>query len=235
MSARRLTTLAAVVEQIAELRRGGIEDEPIAYSILADSSRDVVLQLARHDVVEEVRRQRRVETLRAERDAQATQRETPEQAEPAGHPGDGWARSKRKKMRERGAPDYEEWTKQSEEGRQYEDLRQRYDEADEKNRAQLWAEVGAITEQYASRLKIQWTEELLGSEFALPSGALVTWGEATVANHEARRDMFMANAQGNVEGAARHTAAIGALREAGASTLNELSAARSSTQTPDLS
>jgi hypothetical protein len=54
------------------------------------------------------------------------------------------------------------------------------------------------------------------------TGTLITWGEATVADHEVRRDLFLMNAQANIEGAARHSAAIHQFEAAVAKMRNEL-------------
>jgi hypothetical protein len=82
--------------------------------------------------------------------------------------------------------------------------------------------VQAAVAAYERSLRIEWTAELLESEFALGDGTRVTWGEATVEQHRARAEMFQNNAAANLEGAARHRKAIAALSEAGASSLGEL-------------
>jgi hypothetical protein len=89
-------------------------------------------------------------------------------------------------------------------------------------RERHWARMHQLVSDFAMDLRLQWTAELLASEFALPDGSAVTWGDATVEQHEARREMFAANAVANVEGAARHKAAITALTSADAKCLNDL-------------
>jgi hypothetical protein len=76
--------------------------------------------------------------------------------------------------------------------------------------------------QYMSAIKMVWTAELLVTEFALGDGTKVTWGEATIEQHEIRLDIFTSNAHANLEGAARHAHAIDAIRMAGAARLDEV-------------
>lgn len=73
--------------------------------------------------------------------------------------------------------------------------------------------------KYETSLRMQWTEELLASTFAMPDGTLVSWGAATVAQHTERRDMLVTNAAGNLQAAARHEAALTKLRETSAACL----------------
>lgn len=94
------------------------------------------------------------------------------------------------------------------------------DEADREFRANMQATVDA----FLSKQRVRWTAELLASTFALPDGTLVPWGDATVEQHEARRAMFLGNAQANLEGASRHEQAIRDLTTAGVETLRDLAA-----------
>lgn len=84
------------------------------------------------------------------------------------------------------------------------------------------SELFAIIKQYSEELRMEWTLELLSSPFALADGTLVTWGEATVEHHAERVELFQRNAAANLEGAARHQAALRDLGAAGAACLNEL-------------
>ena len=75
---------------------------------------------------------------------------------------------------------------------------------------------------YASRLEVRWTNELLNANFALPNGKLVTWGNATLLQHSDRLLMFSQQASNAVEGGARHLAAIQKIQSvSNATTLNE--------------
>lgn len=76
----------------------------------------------------------------------------------------------------------------------------------------------------AEETELRVTAELLGSEFALGDGRRVTWGQATVADHEQRVALLTRNATANAEAAARHLAAVEMLRGHGVGTLAELAA-----------
>lgn len=85
------------------------------------------------------------------------------------------------------------------------------------------AERRKIEEEYEARLKaelyVQWTDELLSAEIAMPDGSRTTWGLATIEQHQVRRDRFASNAMANMECAARHAQAIDALTTSGAPNL----------------
>lgn len=83
-------------------------------------------------------------------------------------------------------------------------------------------------EDFLAEQRMQWTEELLQSTFAMPDGSLVLWGEATVEQHKVRRDMLLSNARGNMEAASRHERAIRDLTQGRRSRLRDLTMA-----TPD--
>lgn len=82
--------------------------------------------------------------------------------------------------------------------------------------------LAGILDDYAAALRVEWTSELLASEFAMPDGVRTTWGEATIDQHRERLAMFTANAQANIEGAARHQKAIDELSASGATSLRDL-------------
>lgn len=63
---------------------------------------------------------------------------------------------------------------------------------------------------------------LAPSQFALGDGRRVTWGEATVSEHETRAEMLTGQAAGVAETAARHVAAVKMIREGGVSCLADL-------------
>lgn len=83
-------------------------------------------------------------------------------------------------------------------------------------------EMYRIIDNYARDLKVQWTAELLGADFALADGTRVTWGDATVDQHQERAALFQRNAVANAEGAARHLQAIEQLQSSGCATLADL-------------
>lgn len=85
--------------------------------------------------------------------------------------------------------------------------------------------VATAIDQFRTATQTRWTQQLLATTFPRGDGTVVTWGEATVDDHEARRQMFAKNAVYNLEGAARHEQAIQDLRAADAETLGDLVAA----------
>lgn len=80
--------------------------------------------------------------------------------------------------------------------------------------------LSSILNDYKAQLRIEWTAELLSSTFGVGDGTLVTWGEATADQHRDRLEMFKSNAIANIEGAARHEAALDTLTSTGAPCLN---------------
>lgn len=95
-------------------------------------------------------------------------------------------------------------------------------EAESRIRTRHYERMNGIVQEFAASLRMTWTAELLGSSFALADGSSVTWGEATTEQHQERIDMFASNAAANLEGAARHQAALRDLEQAHAQTLNDL-------------
>jgi hypothetical protein len=82
----------------------------------------------------------------------------------------------------------------------------------------------AVVDTHAKRVRLETTAELLGTIFALGDGRRVTWGSATVADHQQRLDMLLQNATGIAETAALHRKAITMLTAAGAACLSQLNA-----------
>lgn len=68
---------------------------------------------------------------------------------------------------------------------------------------------------------VEWTREILTTEFALSDGTRVTWGEATADQHLARVSMLHDHAAANAHAASRHEAALQALADSGARCLND--------------
>lgn len=80
----------------------------------------------------------------------------------------------------------------------------------------------AIIEERAAELDIGWTAALLTTTVAMPDGARVPWGEATIEQHRARLDMLTKHAASEVDAATRHKAAIDAIAATpGARCLND--------------
>jgi hypothetical protein len=230
MTRKTITTVVAAIEKADQLRQDAPTDDrdrELAQMVLDASTRDVIEALARHELIECIRHARRTETLAAERRAaeraafEAARRRAAQSPDPHDGMGDK-TRQQRMGYRRRNSPKYWKWVEETEEGRAFEAREQEWDEHEADAFEKHLQALRDLTDAWVRDLRMEWTEELLSSAFALPDGTLTTWGAATVADHEARRDMFTANAQANVEGAARHDAAIRELQDAGVSTLNEL-------------
>ena len=88
--------------------------------------------------------------------------------------------------------------------------------------ARKMAALSRLVGDYTEKLRAQWTDELLATEFALRDGTFVSWGDATVEQHEERRSMYMEQASLSIDAAARQQAAIDELRASGARCLAEL-------------
>jgi len=92
----------------------------------------------------------------------------------------------------------------------------------EEIRSRSFEQITTAMNTFADELKIEWTTELLDSEISLPDGTRVLWGDATIEQHEARKNMLTNQAVGIVETAAKHEKAISELRQAGKTHLREL-------------
>jgi len=84
-----------------------------------------------------------------------------------------------------------------------------------------WSAVDALLEEYAKAVIVDWTAELLASDFALGDGFRVTWGDATVQQHATRIMLLRQNVRGNLDTIQRHEAAIATINERGATSLAE--------------
>lgn len=102
------------------------------------------------------------------------------------------------------------------------ELRARYAEIDAECQRELMESIRTATENFRAAVRLELTEELLASSFALGDGTRVTWAEATVEQHQARVAMLQGMAAGTLETAARHEEAVAMLREAGAPCLGTL-------------
>ena len=101
--------------------------------------------------------------------------------------------------------------------------KRRIKEQRKKDRDTDW--IGLMLESAKEVVRVEVLGELLDAEFALGDGTSVTWGDATVEQHEVRVEMLTKMAGGTIETAARHQSAIDHLREANATSLNDLAAA----------
>lgn len=84
--------------------------------------------------------------------------------------------------------------------------------------------VSELIHEVAAQVRLDVTEELLHTEFALGGGQRVTWGEASAEQHRQRIELLSKNAAANVEAAARHEKAIEMLCGGRVANLRELAA-----------
>lgn len=173
-----------------------------------------VKRLDRADVLSRERRSIRISMYRSAREErQAAARREAERAHANGPAGN---RARRR------------WLEETVEGRAQAERDAQYAEEMREIDERRDAKIASIMKDWSTQLRAEWTEELLNSGFALPDGQTVLWGDATIEQHEARRNQFMDNARANIEGAARHEAAIETLRSSGAETLRQMVYAKAS-------
>lgn len=205
-----MDSLGKLVARVRQAQAEGLSRADAVEGVIGRASARVVRGLAALYLAEEVARLDRAAALAVERQAERDAEPAAENSGPISYMG----RAKPRRYSKR----WQEWV-QTDEGREYEAQR----EADEAASSRMLFEaLDKTLKDYEKAMKMKWTAELLGTEFALPDGTAVTWGEATVEDHEARQQMFMRNAHGNLEGAARHSQAINDLRAGNVSTLNDL-------------
>lgn len=202
MDPKERKRIERVISEALSRVEAGEDEFKAALDALAGSPSYVYRELAVAAVVSTVRTRRRSATLVVERSAIVSK----DNWETALTPSAAGVR--------KGTASYDRWLTETENGRKY------ADEEHEYNRRK-WSALSDALDRYTKELRVQWTAELLSSEFALADGTRVTWGEATREQHIERRDIFMRNASANLEGAARHQQAIDAL-EGNAATLNDL-------------
>lgn len=86
----------------------------------------------------------------------------------------------------------------------------------------MWSNLMKTWEEEVERVRLETTKELLSSSFALGDGTQVTWGSATVEQHDQRIKMLMKNVEGTMETAVRHGAAVKMIQTAGVKCLAEV-------------
>lgn len=79
-----------------------------------------------------------------------------------------------------------------------------------------------LIEKERRNAKLELTEELLGSSFALGDGTMVTWGSATAEEHQQRILMLMRNVEGNLTTISIHQKALAMMSGANAGCLSEV-------------
>lgn len=111
----------------------------------------------------------------------------------------------------------------SERRRRIRNLETDHTDSDGKGDPAKWAAVDALLEEFRTRVIVEWTNDLLASEFAVGDGTHVTWGDATREQHITRIGLLTRNARGNLEAIRRHESAVSTIAEHhGATCLNEV-------------
>jgi len=178
-----------------------------ARNILAVQQTDVIYELAAAALVDAARRRRRSGALAVERSSEVPEVVTERPRGASGHPV------------KRGTARYWKWVETTDEGREYEAS---MSEVDAQFGQRLTERLTTVVEDFKSSLRIEWTNELLSTEIAMPDGTRTTWGAATIDQHAERAEMFEQMAQGNIEGAVRHRKAIDELRASGVDSLAQM-------------
>lgn len=90
------------------------------------------------------------------------------------------------------------------------------------NDNEKWGIVEQLLEEYRREVIVDWTTELLNSEFALGDGTTTTWAAATVDQHLARIGLLERNVRGNLDAIQRHEAAIATITNNDVTSLSEV-------------
>jgi hypothetical protein len=83
-----------------------------------------------------------------------------------------------------------------------------------------------MKEHMRAEIRLELTAELLDAPFALGNGTTVTWGDASIEDHERRIEMLVAHAGGTLATAQRHDAAISMIRAGDVTCLRDLAQQR---------
>lgn len=193
VSNKRISEWVSEIDEASRIAR--VDPKVAAADLVNELTTSQARDLATRFLADEVASRRRATTLSAERDAERS----PWMAE---HPG--------------GAPVVAGRVVMDDEARQ------RWEAEERAIQERAMREIRGHVDRYIEARKVEWTAELLDSAIAMPDGTIVLWGDATVEQHQERRDMFLRNALANTEGAARHEQAIRELTEAHAATLREM-------------
>lgn len=91
---------------------------------------------------------------------------------------------------------------------------------------QISYHIDSLVEEIEKETELRITKKLLGTVFALGNRVRVTWGQATIEQHQTRIDLLSKNAKGNIEAASRHKAAIELIKQSGSTCLQEVKNAK---------
>lgn len=205
-----MTKISEQVAELVEMVRddaAGSDPKLAATAVVRDVPDRVIRYLAAEYLAEAVRAAVRRDTLRQERTSMAL---LPDAALEAVGVAGGTVRN----LPRKGTDERAEWETCTLEGREY--VRR---EAEIHDR--FLDDQFRMVNHFVESMHAEWTAELLASTFALADGSLVTWGEASIDQHEQRKAMFERHIQVNAEGAARHAHAIATIRSADAACLSD--------------
>lgn len=199
--------IESVIKRAHAIARSLDDAERAALETIRSTPARIVREIATAWVAEAVRARVRVDVLEKERAARRAEQEKLDAEN------DAWLKSPegQKFHYPRAHPNWSERAEKAAAERAEADAK-RFQEARRR-----------LMDEYETALKkefrTEWEAELLACEFALPDGTVTTWGEASLEQHEIRREMFKKNAAANMEGAARHAQAVEALQSSGAPNL----------------
>lgn len=91
-----------------------------------------------------------------------------------------------------------------------------------KRQEKLNQAISQLVEKVKEETTLVVTEKLLKERFSLGDGKEVTWGSATIKDHQKRVDLLKQNIKGNAESAARHSYAIAMIKKKRAKNLGEV-------------
>lgn len=86
----------------------------------------------------------------------------------------------------------------------------------------LHRKINGLFEEFAAKIRLEVTEDLLNTVFSIGDGTRVTWRDATVEQHRERVGFLGKMVVGTAETAGMHLAAINLIEEQGVSTLGEV-------------
>ena len=96
-------------------------------------------------------------------------------------------------------------------------------EIERRSAERMATDIRRVIDGYRANLVLDWYEELLEASFAVNTrGDTVTWGAATVADHQACVAMLEGNMLALGTNSARHLEAVAAIEAAGVTNLDEL-------------
>ena len=87
---------------------------------------------------------------------------------------------------------------------------------------QVARRLAPVLTAWRDHLHVEWTEELLHTSFSLGDGRIVTWGAATVLDHQERVALFLEKGSICLDGAAKHEAAIQVIQASAGSCLRDV-------------